>query len=100
MIRVYAPTDLERLRELAQDQPLELDVVTADSEDEEDEYDALLEAAELGPVVVTAEVDDAAAPIRPQDVRAIHLDADGSGDLAWYAPQELEQVIVLLEQRG
>ncbi len=100
MTRVYAPVDLEQLRALAQQQALEVDVVTAESEDEEDEYDALLEAAETGPVVVTAEVDGAAAPIRPQDVHAFHLDADGSGDLAWYAPQELDQVIALLEKQG
>lgn len=100
MIRVYAPAGAEHLRRLAEDRPLELEVVTAASEDEEDEYDALLTAAEQGPVVVTAEVEAEAAPIRPQDVRSFHVDADGSGDLAWYAPQELDQVIALLEARG
>ena len=100
MIRVYASAQAEHLRQLADDRPIELEVVTAESEDEEDEYDALLTAAEDGPVVVTAEVDAADAPIRPQDVRAFHVDADGSGDLAWYAPQELGQVIALLEARG
>jgi len=97
MIRVYAPASADHLRRLADDRPLEIEVLTAASEDEEDEYDALLVAAEDAPVVITAELDDADAPIRPQDVRAFHLDADGSGDLAWYAPQELDQVLALLD---
>jgi hypothetical protein len=29
-------------------------------------------------------------------VASLHLDADGSGDMAWYAPQELDEVIGLL----
>ncbi|WP_313408251.1 hypothetical protein [Aeromicrobium sp.] len=96
MIRVYAPATIEHLRELADDRPVELEALIAVSDDEEDEYDALLVAAEQGALVITAEVETADAAIRPQDVRAFHLDADGSGDLAWYAPQELDQVIALL----
>lgn len=94
--RVYGAADLEALRALAAGQALTLDLVVADSEDEEDEYDALLTAADDGPVVVTAEIEDDAA-IRPRDVRSLHVDADGSGDLAWYAPTELDAVIALLE---
>lgn len=96
--RVYAPAGIDDLRELAADRPVTLQVVQAASSDEEDEYEALLAAAELGPVVVTAEVDTAAAPIRREDVQSFHLDADGSGDLAWYAPQEIDQVIELLQR--
>lgn len=97
MIRVYAPATAAHLRDLADERPLELEVLTAASDDEEDEYDALLTAAEQGTVVITAEVETTEAPIRPQDVQALHLDADGSGDLAWYAPQELDQVLAMLE---
>lgn len=97
MIRVYAPASADHLRELAQDQPVEIEAFTAASENEEDEYDALLVAAEEAVLVITAEVETADAPIRPRDVRAFHLDADGSGDLAWYAPEELDQVIALLQ---
>ncbi len=97
MTRVYAPAGIDVLRALADGQTVTMDAFVAASQDEEDEYDALLAAAEDGPVVVTAEVADPDAPIRPQDVEALHLDADGSGDLAWYAPQELDAVIALLE---
>jgi len=97
-VRVYGPADVAALRTLAAGRPVELEVVTAASEDEQDEYDALVTAAELARVVVTAEIESARAPIRAQDVRSFHLDADGSGDLAWYAPQELDQVIELLRR--
>ena len=94
--RVYAAADLALLRALAGDEPVTPERVTAASQDEEDEYDALLTAAEDGAVVVCAELDDADAPIVLRDVQSFHLDADGSGDLAWYAPQELDEVIALL----
>ncbi|GAA3531971.1 hypothetical protein AFL01nite_20280 [Aeromicrobium flavum] len=96
-VRVYAAADLAALRALADDRPVSLEVVVAASEDEEDEYDALLTAAEDGRVVVCAEVEADDAPIRREDLQALHVDADGSGDLAWYAPQELDDVIELLD---
>lgn len=96
--RVYAAADAALLRTLAEDEPVAPERVTAASQDEEDEYDALLTAAEQGPVVVCAELDDADAPIRLRDVQSFHVDADGSGDLAWYAPQELDEVIELLRR--
>jgi hypothetical protein len=95
-VRVYAAADVAALRALADDQPVTLEAVVAASEDEEDEYDALMTAAEDGRVVVCAEVEADDAPIRLQDLQALHVDADGSGDLAWYAPQELNDVIELL----
>lgn len=70
--------------------------VTAQSEDEEHELDALLEAADAGPVVVVAEVASADAPVTLDWVAALHVDPDGSGDLAWYASQELDDVLALL----
>ncbi len=100
MSRIYAATNLQQLRELAAGQPIEVQVVTPESEDEEHEYEALLSAAEQGSVVISAEVETEDSPVRPQDVQSFHLDADGSGDLAWYAPQELDQVIGLLEGTG
>lgn len=95
-VRVYAAADAAALRALAAGEPVTLDLFTAASEDEEDEFDAVLVLAETGPVVVTAEVDDPDGPVRPEDVQALHLDADGSGDLAWYGPTEIDQVIALL----
>ena len=63
-------------------------------------FEALEAAAEDGPVVVVAEVaqsaDGSTADVTLADVEALHVDADGSGNLAWYAPQELETVLGLL----
>lgn len=99
-LRVYGPASADDLRALVAGEPVRLDVVTAVSEDEEQEYDALLAAAERGPAVVAAVVADVSAAIMSADVQAIHVDADGSGDLAWYAPQEIDQVIAILEGAG
>ncbi|MTB87787.1 hypothetical protein H9L21_04420 [Aeromicrobium senzhongii] len=95
-VRVYGAADVQALRALADDQPVTLDYVIAASADEEDEYDALMTAAEDGPVVVCALVEADGAPVRLEDLQSLHVDADGSGDLAWYAPQELDDVIELL----
>ena len=94
--RVYGPADLTELRLLAAGESVELTVVVPPSADEQDEYDALIEAAEFGPVVVTAEVAATGDRIRPQDVQSFHVDADDRGELAWYAPQELNQVSEIL----
>ena len=42
-------------------------------------------------------MDDPDDPFTLAQVASFHLDADGSGDLAWYAPQELDQVIELTQ---
>ena len=49
-------------------------------EDELDEFDALSTAAGQGDVVIAADVDAVDAPITPEQVASLHLDADGSGD--------------------
>lgn len=100
MIRIYAAADEATLRSLADGTSILVPVVLAESDDEADEYEATLAAAELGPVVVTAEVDTEYSPIDLARVQAFHVDADGSGDLAWYAPQELADVIAILEARA
>lgn len=99
MQRIYLPArlvDLERLRDGA---AVSLPAVVPASEDELDEFDALSEAAGQGDVVIAADVDSVDAPITPEQVASLHLDADGSGDLAWYAAQELDDVIALLRSR-
>ncbi|MRK01025.1 hypothetical protein GEV27_05770 [Aeromicrobium sp. S22] len=65
----------------------------AASLDEEDELAALEEAAEHGAAAAAVELDDPDGPVRPIDVASYHLDVDGSGDLAWYAPQEIDAVL-------
>ncbi len=65
----------------------------AASLDEEDELAALEEAAEHGDVGAAAELDDPDGPVRLVDVASFHLDIDDSGDLAWFATQEIAAVI-------
>ena len=60
---------------------------------EEDEAAALEAAAEAGDAAVVAELDDEDAPITLEDVESVHVDLDGTGDLAWYARQELPAVL-------
>lgn len=86
------------------------DAVVAQSEGEEDEYAALMTAADVSAVllpglgeghrrrvvvVVEATTPDEAAPWR--DVVALHVDpvddADPDEDLAWYATQEIDSLL-------
>ncbi|WP_375002837.1 hypothetical protein [Aeromicrobium sp. CTD01-1L150] len=94
-MRVWVAADAEGLRALRAGDPLPGERIVAQSEDEEHEHDALLTAAESGSVVVVAEVRDE-EDLTLDLVQAFHLDADGSGDLAWYATQELDDVLAQL----
>jgi hypothetical protein len=96
-MRVYLPAGLAALVQLRDGQSVRLPAVIPASDDELDEFDALSEAAEQGDVVVAADVDGPDSPVSLDRVASLHLDADGSGDLAWYASQELDQVIELLQ---
>jgi len=95
-MRVYLPAGLDVVVQLHEGQDVALAAIVPASDDELDEFDALSAAAEQGDVVIAADVERADSPVGLDRVVAFHLDADGSGDLAWYAPQELDQVIALL----
>lgn len=95
-MRVYAGARREDVVRLAHEEQIDLETVQPDSEDEEDEFAAMEEAARRGIVVIAADVDDPVGPIELAHVAAWHVDADGSGDLAWYATQELDHVLDLL----
>ncbi|MGI8646436.1 MAG: DUF6912 family protein [Nocardioides sp.] len=106
--RIYVPTTLAGLRELAEAGllPASADAVLAPDDDEETEYDALLTAADAsalllsGPgrrVVVVAEVADADGPVRLDQVVAVHVDliedARPDDDLGWFAPAEIPVIL-------
>ncbi|RLV54817.1 hypothetical protein D9V41_14585 [Aeromicrobium phragmitis] len=91
-MRIYIGTDADGLDALRSGE-LEAAAVLAESEDEQHEYEAMLAAAEDGPVVVVAEIDHEDQPVTLREVVALHTDVDGSGDLAWFAPSELEAVL-------
>ena len=99
-MRVWVGADLVAVRTLADGGTLDGARVAAESDDEEHEHEAMLAAAEDGPAVVVAEVTDGAAEITLRHVRAVHVDTDGSGDLAWFATQEVAAVVEALERRG
>lgn len=113
MTRLYLPTTLDRLRDAWAAGSLEPgdDVVVAEGDDEDSEYDALMTAADASTallagagrrVVVVAEVagpEAAGRPVPLKRVVAVHADptdrpadADPDDDLAWYATQEVPEL--------
>jgi hypothetical protein len=99
-MRTYLAGDVAALERLRDGESVSLPGFPAASEDELDEFAAMSDAAEAGDVVVAADVDAADQPITLEQVASFHLDADGSGDLAWYATQELDQVVAALIGQG
>lgn len=98
-MRLYLAADSAAMRSLRDGASVTLPAFAAASDDEEDEFTALAAAAEAGTVVVVAEVDDPDEgdnqAITLDEVEAVHVDVDGSGDLAWYATQEIDAVLEL-----
>ena len=106
MTRVYFPARAEELAAWATARlvPAQAERVLAESEDEQDEYAALMTAADLADplrrIVVVAEVPgDGEGEIAWADVAAVHADAepraagaDPDEDLAWFATQEWDRL--------
>ncbi len=95
-MRVYLAVGRDELTALAGGASISAPAFVAASEDEEDELAALEEASEHAAVVAAAEVDDPDGPVSLDEVVSFHLDVDGSGDLAWYATQEIDAVLSAL----
>lgn len=95
-MRVYLPVGVADLRRLADGEAIEVEGYLAASTDEEDELAALETAGDDAPAVAVAEVDDPDGPITLVDIDALHAPTDDSGDLAWFATQEIAAVIELL----
>lgn len=111
MTRRYLPTTLPRLAEEWDGTALDATgAIVAVDDGEETEYAALMTAAdasaELLPglpdgrrrrVVVVVETATADAPVARRDVVAVHVDdrddADPDDDLAWWATQEVGDLI-------
>ena len=114
MTRRYLPTTLPRLvAAWDTDGPEVVDPVVADDDGEETEYAALMTAADASAellaglpdghrrrVVVVVETATADAPARWRDVVAVHVDseddADADDDLAWWATQEVGDLVASL----
>jgi hypothetical protein len=93
VVRIYVALDADQLQQLAAGVRVTGPAFRAETEDEEDEHAALEEAASHGPVVVAADVDGSDDALTLDDVASFHVDVDGTGDLAWYATQEIEAVL-------
>jgi hypothetical protein len=106
--RVYVPTTLDGLAGFVLEGgiPEAAERVEAADESEEAEYDALMAAADTsaglleGPgkrVVVVAETSEPTGVIAMRLVVAVHVDteddADPDADLAWYATQEIADLL-------
>lgn len=99
-MRVYLGLGLDELVSLQAGQTVApAEAFVAASVDEEDELAALEEAAEHGAVAAAAELDDPDGPVTLLDIASLHVDLDGSGDLAWFATQEVAAVIELVRAR-
>jgi hypothetical protein len=96
-MRIYLGLSLDELVALRAGEPVTpAEAFVAASVDEEDELAALEEAAENGVVAAAAEVDDPDGPVTLADIASLHVDLDDSGDLAWFATQEITAVLELL----
>lgn len=93
-MRVYLSLTNDQLTTLASGGSVTpAEAFVAASTDEEDELAALEEAADHGDVAAAAELDDPDGPVALTEIASLHLDLDDSGDLAWFAPQEIAAVI-------
>ena len=99
-MRVYLAVGREELTALAAGAAISAPAFLAASEDEEDELAALEEASEHAVAVAAAELDDPDGPVTLDDIVSFHLDIDGTGDLAWYATQEIDAVLSTLTEPG
>ena len=95
-MRVYLAVGRDELTTLASGGAISAAAFLAASEDEEDELAALEEASEHAAAVAAAELDDPDGPAKLDDIVSFHLDVDGTGDLAWYATQEIDAVLSAL----
>ena len=107
MTRLYLPSSLEVLARLhAGEELATTTAVEADDDSEDSEYAALVTAAEASAelvgtggrrVVVVAEVGRPGDPVTVREVVAVHVDteagADPDDDLAWFATQEIGQLV-------
>lgn len=95
-MRIYLPVDIADLELLDRDSAIEVTRFVPEDEDEESEFSAFSAAAANGRAVVSADVPSLDVPVTLAEVAAFHVDLDGSGDLAWFATQEIGAVLAAL----
>lgn len=99
-MRIYLAATRADVEKLAAGGAVTAQAFTPESEDEAAEFVAFGEAAEHGAVVISADVASHDEPVTVDKVAAFHVDVDGSGDLAWFATQELDAVLLAMRSRA
>lgn len=97
-MRIYYGGSRADVESLAAREVLQGEQFIPDSEDENDEFDAFEKASKHGMLVIAADVDEAGQAFGIDDVASFHVDLDGTGDLAWFATQEIDAVRGALSQ--
>ena len=95
-MRIYLPAVRADVESLATGGAVTAEAFIPESEDEDAEFAAFSEAADHGAVVVSADVDAQGEPVTLDKVAAFHVDVDGSGDLAWFATQEIDAMLLAM----
>lgn len=93
-MRIYLSAALSDLEALAGGGAIDPSRVIPAGEDEEAEFEAFSEASAGAAAVVAADVDHSDAPVTLAEVASFHVDLDGTGDLAWFATQEIDAVLL------
>jgi hypothetical protein len=96
-MRAYAAIGLHEVAELRLGRSVTTSLLVPAGESEDDELAALEQAAGQAQVVAAVDVDAADSAFTLDDVAAFHVDADGSGHLQWFARQESDAVMDLLD---
>lgn len=96
-MRAYAALGLHEVVELRDGGALRIGLVVPTSESDDDEFAALEQAAGEAQLVAAVDVDAADSSFTLTDVAAFHVDGDGSGHLQWFARQEIDAVVDLLD---
>lgn len=91
-MRIYFAASHADVEALAAGEALLGEQFVPDSEDESDEFVAFEKASNRGLLVIAADVDETGQPFGIDDVASFHVDLDGTGDLAWFATQEIDAV--------
>ncbi len=96
-MRIYLALDADMLEKLAAGERISAPAFCAETEDEEDELAAMEEAAEHGTAVAAADV-GASDDVTLTEIASFHVDLDGTGDLAWFATQEIDAVLRIVQK--
>lgn len=95
-MRIYLPLSLADVESLAAGGSVTTATFLPASDDEADEFTAFNAAAAAGDGVIAADVTTPNDAVALDAVASFHVAVDDTGDLAWYAVEEIDAVLELL----